>query len=59
MSFGLFTDAETKPTIEWFSVPAGTFALSSPESKVEWNNNETQHQITLSAFMMSKYEVTL
>jgi len=58
MSFGLFTMAQTRPTIEWVSIPAGTFAMGSPESEVDHSNNETQHQVTLSAFMMSKYEVT-
>jgi formylglycine-generating enzyme len=58
MNFGLFTTAQTKPTIEWISIPAGTFTMGSPSSEVDRSNNETQHQITLSAFMMSKYEVT-
>jgi formylglycine-generating enzyme len=58
MSFGLFTTAQTRPIIDWVSVPAGTFAMGSPSDEVERSNNETQHQVTLSAFMMSKYEVT-
>jgi formylglycine-generating enzyme required for sulfatase activity len=58
MSLGLCSTAQTKPTIEWVSVPAGTFAMGSPESEADRSKNETQHQVTLDAFMMSKYEVT-
>ena len=50
--------AQTKPIIEWVSIPAGTFTMGSPESEVDRSKNETQHQVTLSAFMMSKYEIT-
>ncbi len=49
---------QTKPTIEWASIPAGTFTMGSPESEVDRSRDETQHQVTLSAFKMSKYEVT-
>ena len=49
-----------KPTIEWVSIPAGTFTMGSPTSEAEryGDGEETQHQVTLSAFKMSKYEVT-
>ena len=47
-----------KPTIEWVSIPAGTFIMGSPESEVKRWSNEVQHEVTLSAFKMSKYEVT-
>ena len=47
-----------KPTIEWVSIPAGTFIMGSPESEVRRWSNEVQHEVTLSAFKMSKYEVT-
>ena len=49
---------QTKPKIEWVSIPAGTFTMGSPESEVDRSKNETQHQVTQSAFMMSKYEIT-
>jgi formylglycine-generating enzyme len=58
ISWGLFTNAQTKPTIEWVTIPAGTFTMGSPGSEAERSNNETQHQVTLSAFKMSRYEVT-
>ena len=44
--------------IEWVSIPAGTFTMGSPESEVDRHNSETQHQVTLSAFKMSKNEIT-
>lgn len=47
-----------KPTIAWAIVPAGTFTIYSPASEGCRDNNETQHRVTLSAFKMSKYEVT-
>ncbi|MEA3445959.1 MAG: formylglycine-generating enzyme family protein [Bacteroidota bacterium] len=57
-SFCLLTTAQTKPTIEWANIPAGTFTMGSPTSEVDRSNVETQHQVTLSAFKMSKYEVS-
>ena len=52
------SDEDGKPTIEWVSIPAGTFTMGSPTSEIDRSDNETQHQVTLSAFKMSKYEVT-
>jgi formylglycine-generating enzyme required for sulfatase activity len=48
-----------KPIIEWANIPAGTFTMGSPATEVDRNEDETQHQVTLSAFKMSKYEVTI
>jgi sulfatase modifying factor 1 len=45
-------------TIEWVSIPAGTFEMGSPAGEVDRDADETQHQVTLSEFKMSKYEVT-
>lgn len=39
-------------------IPAGTFTMGSPTSEVSRYNDETQHEVTLSAFRMSKYEIT-
>jgi formylglycine-generating enzyme required for sulfatase activity len=55
----LFATAQTKPTIEWASIPAGTFIMGSPQNEVNRGTNETQRQVTLSAFKMSKYEITV
>ncbi|MFH1119671.1 MAG: formylglycine-generating enzyme family protein [Bacteroidota bacterium] len=48
-----------KPKIAWASIPAGTFAMGSPATEADRYSNETQHQVTLSAFKMSKYEITV
>ena len=45
-------------TIATEEIPAGTFTMGSPNSEVGRNDMETQHQVTLSAFRMSKYEIT-
>lgn len=44
-------------------IPCGTFTMGSPVTEVKWpvdeiKRNETQHKVMLSAFYMSKYEVT-
>ena len=45
--------------IEWADIPAGTFMMGSPENEEERTSDEgPQHQVTLSGFKMSKYEVT-
>ena len=44
--------------IEWIQIPAGTFTMGSPLSEVNHESDETQHQVTLSAFKMSKNEIT-
>jgi len=54
-----FATAQTKPVIEWANIPAGTFTMGSPTSEVGRNSDETQHQVTLSAFKMSKHEITV
>jgi len=59
LAFSTLTSfSQSKPTIEWVSIPAGTFTMGSPSSEVDRGSNETQHKVTLSAFKMSKYEVT-
>jgi formylglycine-generating enzyme required for sulfatase activity len=47
-----------KSTIEWVHIPAGTFSMGSPITEFDRRNEETQHQVSLNAFKMSKYEVT-
>ncbi|MCX6284916.1 MAG: formylglycine-generating enzyme family protein [Bacteroidetes bacterium] len=47
-----------KPRIEWVEIPAGTFIMGSPISEEGRKSNEIQHKVTLSAFKMSKYEIT-
>jgi formylglycine-generating enzyme required for sulfatase activity len=45
-------------TIPTSAIPAGTFTMGSPETEVNRYSVETQHQVTLTAFRMSKYEIT-
>lgn len=42
-------------------IKGGTFIMGSPNNEIKWENDgmdETQHQVTLSSFFMSKYEVS-
>ncbi len=45
-------------TIPTSAIPAGTFTMGSPGSEVNRYSDEAQYQVTLSAFRMSKYEIT-
>ena len=49
----------SKPEIEWLYIPAGTFIMGSPYKEAGRHLDESQHNVTLSAFMMSKYEITI
>ncbi|MBU1371032.1 MAG: formylglycine-generating enzyme family protein [Bacteroidetes bacterium] len=44
--------------IAMVNIPGGTFTMGSPTSEVDRYFDETQHQVTLSAFKMSKYVIT-
>lgn len=48
-----------KPNIEFVDIPAGTFTMGSPSSEKGRKDDEIQHQVTLSAFKMSKYTITV
>jgi formylglycine-generating enzyme required for sulfatase activity len=39
-------------------INGGTFMMGSPENDLGHENNETQHQVTISSFYIGKYEVT-
>jgi sulfatase modifying factor 1 len=55
----VLVEEDTMPIkLEWVDIPEGTFTMGSPESEVDRESNETQHQVTLSAFKMSKNEIT-
>ena len=47
-----------KCVIEFVNIPAGTFKMGSPLSEDGRKDDEIQHQVTLSAFKMSKYCVS-
>ncbi|MFC1563188.1 SUMF1/EgtB/PvdO family nonheme iron enzyme [candidate division KSB1 bacterium] len=50
--------SKKKPNIEFVDISAGTFTMGSPSSEKGRKDDEIQHQVTLSAFKMSKYPVT-
>jgi formylglycine-generating enzyme required for sulfatase activity len=39
-------------------IQGGTFTMGSPASEAERDSNEVQHQVTVTGFYMSRYEVT-
>ena len=45
-------------TIPTSAIPAGTFTMGSSTTEVSRHSDETQYAVTLSAFSMSKYEIT-
>ena len=59
LGFFLFDDTPKTPIpIEWIDIPEGTFTMGSPKSDTNRFNDEIQHRVTLSAFKMSKNEIT-
>jgi formylglycine-generating enzyme required for sulfatase activity len=53
------TQLPGRPAVEWVNIPAGAFMMGSPDSETDRFNDEgPRHQVTLSGFKMSKYEVT-
>ena len=44
--------------IEKVTIPAGTFIMGSPANEVGRHEMENQHEVTLNAFQMGKYEIT-
>ncbi|MCK5146474.1 SUMF1/EgtB/PvdO family nonheme iron enzyme [bacterium] len=48
-----------KPIIEFADIPGGTFMMGSTVSEQERQDDEIQHEVTLSAFKMSKYCITV
>ena len=50
--------AINKRDIEFVDLPGGTFVMGSPVTEPGRKDDETQHEVTLSAFKMSKYFIT-
>ena len=48
----------TPLNLDFAQIPTGTFTMGAPLSEVWAESGETQHQVTLSAFKMTKYEIT-
>jgi formylglycine-generating enzyme required for sulfatase activity len=51
--------AKFKEKIDWVVIPSGTFLMGSPLYETNREENESQHQVTLGAYKISKYEVTI
>ncbi len=51
--------SKKKPEIQWVDIKAGSFIMGSPETENYRKEDEKQHQVTLSAFRMSKNEITV
>ena len=45
-------------SLQMVNIPAGTFTMGSPTTEVDRDTDETEHQVTLSAFRMSTYDIT-
>jgi sulfatase modifying factor 1 len=45
-------------TIETINIPAGTFTMGSPVTEANRVADEVEHSVTLSAYKISKYEIT-
>jgi formylglycine-generating enzyme required for sulfatase activity len=44
-----------RPEIKFVDIPGGTFIMGSPVTEQQRQDDEIQHEVTLSAFKMSKY----
>jgi formylglycine-generating enzyme len=47
-----------KQDVEFVNIPGGTFMMGSPVTEQGRKDDEIQHQVTLSAFKMSKFPIT-
>jgi len=50
--------SKNKPIIEFIDIGEGTYIMGSPANEIGREDNEIQHEVTLSTFKMSKYPVT-
>ena len=50
---------DEKPVIDFVDIPAGTFIMGSPATEFGRKDDEVQHEVTVSAFKMSKYTITV
>lgn len=55
----IIADAQTRPSIEWVVIPAGSYMMGSPTSELERQDDEIQHLVNLSSFKLSKNEITV
>ena len=52
------TTSTSSINLTFVNIPGGTFIMGSPITEPNRDTDETQFQVTLSAFRMSKYEIT-
>jgi formylglycine-generating enzyme len=45
-------------SMQWVSIPSGTFTMGSPKTEYRRNEDETQYEVSLGEFKMSAFEVT-
>ncbi|MDR2701288.1 MAG: formylglycine-generating enzyme family protein [Spirochaetaceae bacterium] len=55
---GAFGQAASSAPAGFVRINGGTFTMGSPANEPERDDDEVQHQVTVSAFYMGKYEVT-
>jgi formylglycine-generating enzyme len=62
-AFSQAQEAVEKPVIDWVVIPGGTFTMGASKKEMkkyatEAEFTEEQHEVTLSPFRISKYEIT-
>jgi formylglycine-generating enzyme required for sulfatase activity len=57
LTVGIFAQQNTAPD-DFVRINGGTFTMGSPANEADRDDDEVQHQITVSSFYMGKYEVT-
>ncbi len=49
---------DPKPTVQWASIPLGTFIMGSPADEVDRSDDEIEHYVIVSGYKISAYKVT-
>ena len=57
-AYGNQISFNTNTNIANVQIPAGTFTMGSPITEVSRGNDEEEYQVTLSAFSISKFQIT-
>ncbi|MEW6746611.1 MAG: SUMF1/EgtB/PvdO family nonheme iron enzyme [Planctomycetota bacterium] len=55
---GMHEYVHDETRLEFVYIPGGTFTMGSPSSEKERGSDETPHQVTLSPYLIAKYEVS-
>lgn len=58
LNFKSFSQLPSKIDIQWALVPAGSFTMGSPETEIGHEFDEVQHDVNISSFYVSKFEIT-